>query len=392
MKDINENAFISLFKEACEKCFGYPLVTPLSETDSKVLATRIFEQTGLTIGVKSIKNYSIYVVNRDGKKENPSPATLDTLARYVLDAPPTNDIERKEREDHHPYWVDYRTRFTTSGTPVRTQHTGTIKSALIFLSVVCMLALMFAIARLLMHTNQPKTIAESFSSVSHDSLTANGWFVRHVSPSWWNRRDRVPGALTLYTLRGDNWYDGVDSNRVKNVVARPVPAACFTTEVHFDNFFPAKNWQQAGILLSEDSSFTGKVIRLSISYNDFFGGYESPPEIIIQGVSSSEGGARTKPEEFIHMPLFTVPRGQEEIVRKNLARAALKIEKHGRHFRFLYTSGTLERFAFREASSKDFNLQPHFIGLFAMQGLSNDESPLPVSITAFSLDEIPCTK
>jgi len=392
MKDINENAFISLFKEACEKCFGYPLVTALSETDSKILSTRIFEQTGLTIGVKSIKNYSIYVVHRDGKKENPSPATLDTLARYVLNAPPTNDIERKEREDHHPYWFDYRSRFTAVGAPVKTQHRGTIKGMVIFLIVVCMLALMFVIARSLMTANHPKTIVDSFTSVSADSLAANGWRVRNLAQSWWNRRDREQGTLTLYTLRGDNWYDGADSNRIKNVVTRPVPADCFTTEVHFKNFFPTKNWQQAGILLSEDSSFTGRVVRLSISYNDFFGGYKSPPEIIIQGVSSSEGGRRTKPEEFIHMPIFTVPDEQEGIVRKNMARAALRIEKHGTHFRFLYTSGSLESFAFREAASKDLNLQPHYIGLFAMQGLSPDEAPLPVHITAFSLDEIACSK
>lgn len=392
MKEINENAFISLFKEACEKCFGFPLTTPLSETDSKVLATRIFEQTGLTIGVKSIKNYSIYVLNREGKKENPSPATLDTLARYVLDAPLTNDAERKDREDHHPYWFEYRTRFTTTGTPVKTHHRTIVKGVIIFLIITFLLALMFVIARLLMKTNRPKSFSDSFTSVSTDSLAANGWFVQHISPSWWHQRNTHSGALTLFTLRGDNWYNGIDSNRAKNILTRKLQAECFITEVHFENFFPHENWQQAGILLSEDSSFHDKVIRISISYNDFFGGYKNPPEIIIQGVSSANGGPRTKPEEFIHMPIFTMPAGQEDIVRKNLARLALKIEKHGKHFRFLYTSGGLESFAFREAASKDFNLQPHYVALFAMQGLSQHESPLPVGITSFSLDEMPCSK
>jgi len=392
MKDVTENAFISLFKEACEKCFGYPLVMPLSETDSKVLSTRIFEQTGLTIGVKSIKNYSIYVLKRDGKKENPSPATLDTLARYVLDAPPTNDADRKEREDHHPYWFDYRTRFTMTGTPVKSQHRVTIKGVLIFIIVVAMLALMFVIARALMTANQPKTFSDSFTSVSSDSLAAKGWSTQHISPTWWIKRNTKAGALTLFTLRGDNWYEGADSNRVKNIVVRTVHSECFTTEVHFENFFPRENWQQAGIMLSEDSSFRNNVIRLSVSYNDFFGGYKSPPEIIIQGVGSFGGGRRTKPEEFIHMSIFTVSEGQQDIVRKNLTRAALKIEKHGRHFRFLYTSGSLESFAFREATSKDFSLQPHYLALFAMQGLSPAESPMPVHIASFSLDEMPCSK
>ena len=109
----NEKVFIHLFKEVCQKCFGHPLSEPLSETDSKLLANNILEQTGLVIGVKSIKNYSLYVFNQEtGKKENPSAATLDTLARYVLNAPYTDEPQRKKNEGHYPFWFQYKTAFS----------------------------------------------------------------------------------------------------------------------------------------------------------------------------------------------------------------------------------------------------------------------------------------
>jgi len=52
------------------------------------LYNQVFERTGLTIGWKSLKNYSFFVLAGSSRKqENPSAATLDTMARYVLDAP-----------------------------------------------------------------------------------------------------------------------------------------------------------------------------------------------------------------------------------------------------------------------------------------------------------------
>src|SRR5258705_477096 len=98
MKDLNDTIFRQLFKDACEKCFGHSLTGSLSEADSKLLSNKILEQTGLVIGVKSMKNYSQYLLHEKIKDENPSIATLDTLARYVLDAPYTDEIKRKENE------------------------------------------------------------------------------------------------------------------------------------------------------------------------------------------------------------------------------------------------------------------------------------------------------
>src|SRR4051812_12274163 len=107
MNSLDFSVFVNLFRQACMKCFGHPLEEPLSETESKLLYNKIFGQTGLTIGWKSLKNYSIFVFAGSDKQENPSTATLDTLARYVLDAPYTTETERKEKEPHFPYWYRY---------------------------------------------------------------------------------------------------------------------------------------------------------------------------------------------------------------------------------------------------------------------------------------------
>src|SRR5580658_9779400 len=84
---------------------------PLTETESRLMYARIFEDTGLVIGWKSIKNYSLFVSSPAvAKPENPSVATLDTLARYVMGAPYTTEPERKKAAGHYPYWYEYKAK------------------------------------------------------------------------------------------------------------------------------------------------------------------------------------------------------------------------------------------------------------------------------------------
>src|SRR5450432_1361879 len=115
MNDLDTLAFTSLFRDAYEKCFGYPLRESLSETESKLFYNRLYDNTGLVVGWKSLKNYSSFIM--DGlqtKQENPSVATLDSLARYVMDAPYSSETERKEKESHYPYWFGYKEKFHRS--------------------------------------------------------------------------------------------------------------------------------------------------------------------------------------------------------------------------------------------------------------------------------------
>ena len=392
MKDSDTTIFIGLFKEACEKCFGFPLTSSLSEADSKHLSNKILEHTGLVIGAKSMKNYSLYVLNtQESKKENPSVATLDTLARYVLDASYTDEVQRKDHESHYPYWFQYRSRFSNTRSHRRRFLVNRKKAAVIFFVLLGIAVGLFAL-RSLTKNHREEDFTDNFDAILEDSLSSKGWMMKSVDTTWWNRRNEKPGHLTLYTLTGDNWPNAENPAGMKNLLMRRISADCFMVEIHLTNFIPRQNWQQAGILLSEDSTFTSKALRLSISYNDFFGGYEKPAEIIIQAMSSSESGGRSKPEEIAHFPLFTMEPGEESLVASNLATAALKIEKKGNQFRFLYTADPIESFAFKEVISGDFTIQPKYVALFAIQGWADHENYMPVYFDTFSFESIPCSK
>jgi len=391
MADINNAIFIRLFKEACEKCFGHAIDVPLSETDSRLLSNEILDRTGLVIGVKSIRNYSLYVYKPDeGKNENPSAASLDTLARYVMNAPPTDEIRRKQQESHHPYWFGYRRRYIQSQ-PVgkRPAFIKAPKPAVVFISLFIVAAAVILIIQFSKTTTNNFT--ENFN-VLDDSLTIAGWNVVNIDTGYWQKHGEKKGYITLYTLTGDNWPGPTGDAKIRNLMMRKFDADCFVTEIHLYKFFPNQNWQQAGILLSEDPSFNEKVVRLSISYNDFFGGYEKQPEIIIQAVSSTESGKLIRPEEIVHMPLFVLEKGKEELARKNLEKASLRIEKKGQLYRFLYTTGSSESFAFNVAAEKKLSIQPRYVAIFAMKGLSDTEGAMPVYIDSFLMNGIPCSE
>ena len=127
MNDLDSRAFSALFREAYEKCFGYLQKKSLSETESKLFYSRIFDQTGLVVGWKSLKNYSSFIVDvPTGKPENPSIATLDTLSRHVIDAPYSSETERKEKDSHYPYWYAFKEKFNRSlKKDAASQKTGT---------------------------------------------------------------------------------------------------------------------------------------------------------------------------------------------------------------------------------------------------------------------------
>jgi hypothetical protein len=392
MKDLNRAVFVTLFKEACEKCFGFPLTSPLSEADSKLLSNKILEKTGLVIGAKSIKNYSHYVLHdSQTKKENPSDATLDTLARYVLGAPYTNEVQRKDKENHYPYWFLYRSRFSAAK-PNLITHFGNLKMGAIILSIVSALAIGLYLVKYIMPNDRTEYFTDHFNSVSEDSLISKGWILKYKEASWWNRRNEKPGHLVLYTNIGDNWPLGKNTAQIKNLLMREINSDCFTVEVHLSEFVPKENWQQAGILLLEDSTFKSRMIRFSIAYNDFFGGYKKQPEIAIAAVNSSVNGTQSKPEEIVNLPLFSVVSGKDSLVTFNLKTAALKIEKKGDHFRFLYIVSPFESFAFKEASGCDLNIQPKYVGIFAIQGWADTAKIIPACFDSFVFMGIACDK
>ena len=385
MNDLNALAFASLFKEAHQKCFGHSLTSPLTETESKLLSNQILEHTGLVIGTKSIKNYSFYISNSQGKQENPSIATLDTFARYVLDAPYTDEIQRKNKEAHYPYWFQYRNQFRKS-----VKKKFPIKSliAIIIILVVLAVGVLLILSFPFQNQRQEK-FTDDFHSLNEDSLGNRGWFVNSKEAEYWKRRNENRGYLSLFTLRGDNWPDSSSTPVIKNLLVRKINADCFTAEVHLKEFFPQQNWQQAGILIMEDTNFVGKSLRLSIMYNDFYGGFPKSKEIIIQAITSL-GKNFDKPEEIAHQVIFTIDSAQEKLVALNLQNSALRVEKKDKQFKLLYASSSMANSAFKELAIHEFNMKPKYVGLFALKGFVDSSQNMPARFNFFSLINNPC--
>jgi hypothetical protein len=63
MNDLDHLVFTELFKAAYSKCFGHAIKNPMTETESKIFCNKILERTGLSIGWKSVKNYSFVITD-----------------------------------------------------------------------------------------------------------------------------------------------------------------------------------------------------------------------------------------------------------------------------------------------------------------------------------------
>lgn len=377
------SAFAALFREVVTKCFGHPLARPLSEPESRRLSSEIEEATGLVIGWKSLKNYAAFVLGEtEGRQENPSIPTLDTLARYVLEAAPTTEVQRKKNGADYAFWFRYKEQDMGGDLPTVLKKQ---RSPRIWLWAGLVLGILLLLIVFLKRKTSREKITEDFHSVTADYLAQNGWLLQSPNPAFWNKRDTSPGCLTLFTLQGDNWPKTGETPRIQNLLLREIHDDCFATEVHFADFIPHQNWQQAGLLLLEDTTFTGKSIRLSISYNDFFGGFTQPGEIIVQGIASYGKGYSTL-EEIIHQSLFTLNEKDDPIVAENLRHSAVRIEKQGRKFRFLYSASPNENFSFKGLTTYEFDMTPRYVGIFALKGFVDSTEVMPVTVRFFRLD------
>ncbi|HVW14135.1 MAG TPA: hypothetical protein VHB54_09940 [Mucilaginibacter sp.] len=381
MTESDTSAFKVLFGEAYSKCFGRAMEDVMSETESRLFCSRVLDQTGLSIGWKSVKNYSLFVMgSQSAKSENPSVATLDTLARYVLGAPYTTELKRKAEEYHFPWWFMYLEEFGQAPPETVNQ----VKVAILAITTLAMF-IVFGYCLYYYSNYMAPVFSDNFHHLAPASLEAKGWFVQAPDGTYWNKRSSTPGQLTLYTLKGDNWPDPSNRQGIKNLLLRKIPFDCFTAEVHLGGFIPSEEWQQAGILLLEDTTLTGKSIRLSIAYNDYFGGFSKPKEILVQAITSL-GKGFNKPEEIAHKTIaFADSLKKYPDQAKMLQRSALRIEKHGSRFRFLYSGGLTENSAFNEVVSQDFDIQPRYIGIFAIKGFKDSTAIIPAHFTFFRI-------
>ncbi|NIJ53887.1 hypothetical protein [Dyadobacter arcticus] len=390
MNITEEKAFIDLYTKAFRRCFGSPPSVQLSEAESKHFSNAIQEQTGLIVGWKSIKNYSLYILEPgSAKKENPSLATLDTLARFVNAAPKTDELLRKKNESHYPYWFTHleNSRNLTGLRSIEKPAT-TPTYPKILLMTISILAIA-AVFSFYIFSQKTADFNEDFNQLSEDSLSAHGWILRDREPVYWGKRNFKPGHLTLFTQEGDNYISGNQKAHINNFLFRETVSECFSTEVLFTDFIPEHNWQQAGILLTEDTLPNSKNLRLSLAYNDFFGGYVKPGEIIIQAVYD-DGDPVRKPEELTHMTLFTNQPANQQIIRQNLAKSALRIEKTGSRFRLLHASGSPSLFALKEILEKEIDFSPKYAGVFALKGFVPETPVKPVRIDFFGMKKLDC--
>jgi hypothetical protein len=384
----DEIIFCTLFREAYHQCFKQDLKQPLTETEGKLFYQQILEHTGLTVGWRSLKNYSFHVLKHgDDKQENPSVATLDTLARYVLKAPYTNDVKRKQEDDHHPYWFLYREQALTNSASAST-NAKTKKGILIpLLFLVVCLPVVSTVYWLI--TKPAAPVNENFLDVSDSKLTENGWLLSSKNATYWNKRAINKNSLTLFTLNGDNWPDSAAAPVVQNLLYRKLPAQCFNAELHFEGFIPGGRWQQAGILLMQDTDINSPCIRVSLAYNDNFGGYNRPKEILVQAISAPGNGR--KPEEFAHYTVLAIDSAAKTpLLKANLTHSALRVEKVGDLFRILYSGGVSSNTAFKEVVSQRFTFEPRYIGIFALKGFKQPSSIMPVKISGFILEGADC--
>jgi hypothetical protein len=170
---------------------------------------------------------------------------------------------------------------------------------------------------------------------------------------------------------------------------RPLSTECFVVDVRLSSFFPRQNWQQAGVLLLEDTAFAGRSARMSIGFNDYSGGFPQTPEVIVQAITSL-GQQSSKPEEVVHQRLFVVDSTTEQLVRANLESSALRIEKRGAHLRLLYSAGPMKNAPFKEVGRADFDFRPAYVAVFAIKGFVSESADIPVYVDAFSQSELAC--
>jgi hypothetical protein len=158
----------------------------------------------------------------------------------------------------------------------------------------------------------------------------------------------------------------------------------FTLECHFDHFIPSQNWQQGGVLLSEDTGVSGRSLRISLAYNDYNGVYPRSGTILLQAILSRAG---EKPEEIAHVLLFSSDSlRRNPALAQNLDHTALRVVVTGGELRILYADGILANTSFRQIASYPLPVEFRYVGLFASKGYVDSTKVMPVRFDYFSLD------
>jgi hypothetical protein len=211
------------------------------------------------------------------------------------------------------------------------------------------------------------------------------------------------GLLWTSTIAGDVW--GTCPAPMGFVLAVPGSDTDFIVTTYVDSLVPRRNFQQAGLIVLEDSD---NYVRLTMAASNLpWGeGGNKIERVIVQGVS--ERGGTVGDVQHI---LGTHVDEQAADRRPKGERAALRIERHGTLWKFSYSFGrwssseTRFESKFEDGSQANTDtfangLKPKWVGILAFKGFSPcvsvDQIPsgdtpdsagvIPVAFERFSIE------
>lgn len=191
------------------------------------------------------------------------------------------------------------------------------------------------------------------------SLERAGLRVLHQDPTTW--AGGAPGEpLRLATARGDFWRKVTDPELPpRNVIVWPQSSPWFRATLKIGSFRPGSDWQQAGLVITDDDAFANYV-RLTWAWS------AEAPHGKIQMVAQRSG------EDVLYTQELVLPAPPQEM--------SLRIIRQGDRFLFEYRPGPDHR----DWRVLDFRLDPvrfrlgqASVAIAAFQGVSHaDDRPL----------------
>ena len=68
--------------------------------------------------------------------------------------------------------------------------------------------------------------------------------------------------------------------------------------------------------------------------------------------------------------------------------SALKVDKQGKEYRFLYAASPFDNLPFKEIGNYEIEMEPKYVGIFAIKGITDSTSVIPVNICSFKLESL----
>lgn len=109
---------------------------------------------------------------------------------------------------------------------------------------------------------------EHFDQVDWDSLQGKGWEIWNSTSDFPLSQDN-PGFFCLPTLPAMQKENQDHNLLVQNLLVRQIDCECCIVEVWME-FSPKKNWQQAGILLIKENEYPVEYKSISVHFSDFY--------------------------------------------------------------------------------------------------------------------------